>query len=279
MDVILLGTGSPLPNPHRAGPSTLVQAGNARFLVDCGRGVVMRLAAAGVLPGMLSAVLLTHLHSDHVTDLNDVITTRWAMSPVPLPLRIIGPVGTKRLVDATLAMLADDIGWRLAHHDDLHDAPEVHVEEFDAGQVWADDRIRIVAAPTDHRPVHPTLGYRFEADDSAVVIAGDTIPCAGLDALCEAADMYVQTVVRRDLIESIPSARLQDVLDYHSTVEQAGDTAQRAGVGVLVLTHMVPPVAPGAESQWSDLAATTFSGRVLVGEDLMVIPARRRDSA
>ena len=50
MDVTLLGTGSPLPNPDRAGPATLVKAGDATLLFDCGRGVIMRLAAAGVFP-------------------------------------------------------------------------------------------------------------------------------------------------------------------------------------------------------------------------------------
>ena len=81
--VTLLGTGSPMPDPNRAGPATLISAGDEHVLVDAGRGVLMRLAGAGVGPLQLSAVLLTHLHSDHITDLNDVITTRWIMSFEP----------------------------------------------------------------------------------------------------------------------------------------------------------------------------------------------------
>ena len=80
VEITLLGTGSPLPSADRAGPATLVRAGGATMLFDCGRGVVMRLAAAGVLPIGLSAVLLTHLHSDHITDLNDLVTTHWVMA-------------------------------------------------------------------------------------------------------------------------------------------------------------------------------------------------------
>ncbi len=117
--VTLLGTGSPLPTAQHAGPATLVQAGDAVLLVDCGRAVVMRLAAAGVLPAGLSAVLLTHLHSDHITDLNDVITTHWIMSSGPAPLRVIGPPGTQQVVDGILAMLALDQEYRQAHHADL----------------------------------------------------------------------------------------------------------------------------------------------------------------
>ena len=83
MDVILLGTGSPIPDPRRAGPATLVRAGDATILIDCGRGAVMRLAGAGVMPQMLNAVVITHMHSDHICDLNDVITSHWVMSPIP----------------------------------------------------------------------------------------------------------------------------------------------------------------------------------------------------
>src|SRR5580698_119077 len=131
--VTLLGTGSPLPTPHQAGPATLIRAGHAVLLADCGRGVVMRLAAVGVFPVGLSAVLLTHLHSDHITDLNDVITTHWIMTGGPTPLRVIGPPGTQRMVDGLLAMLAQDQEYRQAHHADLRHPMIVAVTEVTAG--------------------------------------------------------------------------------------------------------------------------------------------------
>jgi len=88
IEVVLLGTGNPLPDRDRAGAATLVRAGGSTLLVDAGRAVCMRLAAAGVLPFMLDAVLVTHLHSDHICDLNDVVTTQWVMSPVEKSLRM-----------------------------------------------------------------------------------------------------------------------------------------------------------------------------------------------
>jgi ribonuclease Z len=81
IEVTLLGTGSPIPDPNRAGPSTLVRAGGQVFLVDCGRGVLQRAAAVGVGAGGLSALLLTHLHSDHIGDLGDVLITRGSARP------------------------------------------------------------------------------------------------------------------------------------------------------------------------------------------------------
>ncbi len=271
MDVILLGTGSPLPSPDRAGPSTLVRAGGLDLLFDCGRGVLMRAAAAWAGPTSFATVFLTHLHSDHITDFNDLVTSRWALSPVPNPLVVVGPVGTQRLVDRTLEMLADDIGYRLAHHDDLTEGPQVEVTEVSDGVVFDQGGVRVVAEPTDHAPVRPTVGYRVEHDGRAVVIAGDTVPCAGLDRLCAGADIYVQTAIRPSIIQMIPSARLQDVIDYHSSVEQAAQTAARQGVATLVLTHPVPPPVPGTEQEWIDEAAAHFGGTVHLGTDLLTI--------
>lgn len=276
MRITLLGTGSPIPDPNRAGPATLVQAGGLDLLVDCGRGVLMRLAASGASSvGQLHAQLLTHLHSDHVTDFNDVVTSRWITSMVPNPLRVVGPPNTRRFVDRTLEMLTDDIGYRLDHHDDLAEGPGVETTEVLDGDVTLpgldEAGVRIIAAPTDHRPVAPTVGYRIEHDGHVVVLAGDTRPCDGLTRLVDGADVYVQTVIRDDIIRQIPMQRLQDVCDYHSTVVDAAITATQAGVGTLVLTHMVPAPPPGAAQEWIDLAAEHFSGTIVAAEDLTVV--------
>ncbi len=272
MRVTLLGTGSPIPDANRAGPSTLVQAGATNLLFDCGRGVLMRLAAAGLFPGMLHHVLLTHLHSDHTTDVNDLVTTRWAMSPVEDPLPVIGPPGTRAYMDRVLAMLVDDIGYRRTHHDDLNWDPGVAVRETH-DEVVLDGELRLLAMPSDHRPVAPTVAYRVEHHGATVTIAGDTIPCEGLDRACAGADIYVQTVIRPDLVRAIPSARLQDIHDYHSTIEQAARTAARAGVRTLVLTHPVPAPFPGTEAEWIAEASAHFDGEIVLAADLTVVDA------
>ena len=273
MKLTILGSGGPIPDPHRAGPSTLVEAGGLNLVFDAGRGVLMRLASAGLLPPMLTRVLLTHRHSDHITDLNDLITMRWAMSPLPNPLPLTGPPGTAELVDRTIAMLDDDICYRLAHHDDLTEPPRCDVAEVHDGIALDDTAagLRVVAVPTDHRPVHPTVGYRVEHGGRSIVIAGDTVPCEGLDRLCDGADVYVQTVIRPDLVAKVPSVRLQDIVDYHSSVEDAARTAKKNDVGTLVLTHMVPTPAPGSEDEWVDMARQHFAGEVVLAHDLLEI--------
>jgi ribonuclease Z len=271
MQLVILGSGSPLPDPQRAGPSTLVRTSAGDFLFDCGRGVLMRAAAAGSGAAAFRAVCLTHLHSDHITDLNDIYTMRWAMSLQPNPLTVFGPPGTAALVRATEAMLEPDIGYRLEHHDDLTWRPSAEVTEVEGGLVFEEGAVRITAGPTDHAPVRPTVGYRIEDGDRSVVIAGDTVPCAGLDALSRGADVLVHTVVRRDLIELFGLPRLMDVLDYHSSVPDAAETAARNGVGTLVLTHLVPSPAPGTEEEWLDQARAHYEGTLVLATDLLTV--------
>ncbi|WP_454790969.1 ribonuclease Z [Mycolicibacterium lutetiense] len=270
IEVTLLGTGSPIPDPERAGPSTLVRAGEQTFLIDCGRGVLQRLAAVGSGANQLSALLLTHLHSDHIADLGDVIITRWVstFTPDAPPLPIIGPPGTAEVVDATLRAFGHDIGYRIAHHADLTVPPPVEVHEHTAGAVWDHDGVRILAAPTDHRPVTPTIGFRVEHAGASVVFAGDTVPCESLDTLAAGAGALVHTVIRKDLVNQLPMQRIRDICDYHSSVEEAAATATRAGVGILILTHYVPAIAPGTEDQWRALAASEFDRQIELGDDL-----------
>jgi len=270
IDITLLGTGGPRPDPHRAGPSTLISANGEYLLVDAGRAVLMRLAAVGIGPGQLSAVLLTHLHSDHITDLNDVITTRWIMNfdPNPAPLRIVGPVGTRDVVGHLLASLQPDITYRLAHHDDLTTPPTVEVIEVTSGPVELGTATTVTAGPTDHKPVEPSVGYRFDLGGVGVVVAGDTVPCAGLDDLCAGANALVHTVLRKDIIATVPIPRMQDTLGYHSSLEEAAATATRAGLDTLVLTHYIPAFPSGGGDDWRELAARHFTGRVELGDDL-----------
>ena len=188
IEVTLLGTGSPIPDP-----TGLVRRRSscrrANVSVDCGRGVQQRAAAVGVGANALTALLLTHLHSDHIADLGDVIITRWVTTfdPDPPPLPIIGPPGTAEVVDATLKAFGHDIGYRIAHHADITGPPRVEVHEVHR-------RCRCGTATVcgpggaDRSPAgDPTIGFRVEHADASVVLAGDTVPCASLDELAAGA--------------------------------------------------------------------------------------------
>ena len=233
----------------------------------------MRLAGAGVRnPTWLEAVFITHLHSDHTCDFNEVLTMWWASNAGDVPLKVVGPVGTRDWVDRTLAMMSDDIKFRMDHHHDLKWRPRCDVTEVADGMAYDVDGMRVTSALEDHGPVKPALGFRFEHGGASAVLAGDTKPCEGLDRLCADADAYVQTVLRPELVKNLVDMmelkRLEDILDYHSSVEDAAKTAQRTGVGTLVLTHMLPFCPVGTEGEWVDQARADFNGSVVVGPDL-----------
>tara|TARA_Y100000758_G_scaffold168377_1_gene119647 strand:- start:8 stop:451 length:444 start_codon:yes stop_codon:yes gene_type:complete len=142
------------------------------------------------------------------------------------------------------------------------------VVELEPGESFELDDVFVSTAATVHAPVRPTLGYRIEHESASVALVGDTIPCEGVDDLAASADAYVQTVIRRDLVELSPNPMLQDILDYHSDVEQAAQTAARAGVKKLVLTHMVPAPAKEQYPEWIALARKHFDGDIILGDDL-----------
>ncbi len=271
MDIVLTGTGSPIPDPNRAGPSTLVKAGDTHILVDAGRGVVMRMAGAGSMPMFLGGVLITHLHSDHVCALNDVITTHWVMTQGNVPLKIFGPVGTARFVERQMHALEPDVGYRIAHHDQLTRGPNLEVTDLSPGDRFEINDVAITTAATVHAPVEPTIGYRLEHEGSTAALVGDTIPCPGVDELVAGVDAYVQTTIRDDIVKLIPNEMLQDILDYHSGLGDAAQTAARAGAKRLVLTHMVPAPQPEQYPEWVAMAAEHFDGEVVIGDDLTTV--------
>ena len=165
-------------------------------------------------------------------------------------------------------MLSFDVGYRLAHHDDLHEPPAVTVVEVAPCDNFTLGDVAVRVGATNHQPVEPTVAFRLEHEGSSVVLGGDGIPCAALDELCDGATAYVQTVLRDDIVKLFPLPRFQDILDYHSTVEQAAQTATKAGVQTLILTHYVPGIAPGQEEEWRAIAASHFSGDIVLGDDL-----------
>src|SRR6185369_11038754 len=120
------------------------------------------------------------------------------------------------VVAATLKAFHFDIGYRIAHHADLTPPPPVEAEEHVEGLVRNEEDVRITLARTDHRPVEPTIAFRVTYGGASVVLAGDTVPCASLDELADGAGALVHTVIRKDIVATIPQQRLVDICDYHS---------------------------------------------------------------
>lgn len=290
LHVVLCGSGSPLPDPTRAEPCTLVIAGSQLFIVDAGDGGPRRLTQMGVPMGRIGGVFLTHFHSDHIDGLGPLMLLRWVGGGNTRPLPIHGPTGVQRVVAGFNFAYAIDNGYRWGHHGPKI-APPAGVGgvamPFDIGAapltVFAGGGVNVTAFPVNHAPVTPAVGYRFDYKGRSVVISGDTAASVSLDRAAKGADLMVHEALQPKLVELFHQALaargqantaqiMVDIVGYHSSPEVAADSARAAGVRALLLTHIVPPL-PFSYLYPAFLgdAASHFSGPITVGEDGMML--------
>lgn len=272
MRVTLLGTaGGPPVRVGVAGISTLVEAGGDRFLFDAGRGLMERLVRARVPMDALSRLFLTHLHSDHVMDIPDLLLTPWSspVAPRSVPLEVWGPEGTRDMMAHLQQAFAFDIHVR-RDVDDHHPASGVQViaQDIREGTVYARNGVTITAFLVDHGPVKPAYGYRLNYGGRSVCLSGDTRPSAKLVEVCRGVDVLIHEVVDEEALRrNVPNQQLYDaIVAHHTTPDQAADVFRRVGPRLAVFSHIAPPDAAVVER-----TRRTYSGRVEKGEDLMVI--------
>lgn len=285
LDLILLGTGSPIHAPHRFGPSQVVTDGKTRILVDVGWGTTVRLYQATIPPQTIDAIFITHLHSDHTTDLADFLVMRW-VGGIRGPIPIYGPGGTSRMVKGFQEAMAADTKYRLDHHGDKlwSGGLAADITEFEAGAepaaVAEIGGIVVKAFEVDHFPVKPAYGFRLEKDGRAITISGDTNPCPGLLAgskgaeilVCDSMNQQMMNVLEnqlRSMGNAVQAALLEDAHSYHAPIEAMAETAQQADVKHLVISHVLPPVPEEQETQFVAGLDAIFGGKITVGRDLM----------
>ena len=283
MEITLLGTGCPVVHSERYGPAQLVRHGGHAVLVDCGSGVTQRLLAAGLSGRELDAVLLTHLHSDHLVDLFQLILSSWHQGR-DRPQRVFGPPGTRAYVDGLMALWRPELEQRIAHERRPSTAAlEVEVTEIGPGpgrhEVLVLGELRVEAFEVDHRPVRHAFGFIFRTPEARLVLSGDTRACAAVVEAARGADLLVHEVfVHRELpvVAGVRSAEtVANVASYHTLSSEVGKVAAEAGVGCLALTHFVPPGCD-RKALLAEVAAD-FAGPVVLGEDLMTLePATGR---
>jgi ribonuclease Z len=273
MRVVLLGTGSPPPNPQRRGLSTLLALGGERFLVDAGSGVGAQLVQAGVRPYDWPRVLITHHHSDHTIDLGHLLITRWIVGQ-NAPFEVWGPAGTRRQMDKLLEYLHWDVEIRRAH---MHDRPppEVRVTEIEEGRIFEAAGVTVSAFLVDHDPVKPAFGFRFEGGGRTVVVSGDTRPSENLVRWGRGSDCLIHECCEMAKTSWFPECgwptleeKIRDLASYHTQPDQLGEVAEAARPGKLVVTHLMPGSAPG---ELQAAAARRYHGPIVVGEDLLEV--------
>lgn len=285
----LCGTGSPMPNLDSAGPCNVVIAGKQMYVVDIGEGGAETLNVMGISPGKADGLLLTHFHSDHIDGFGPLMLFHWTRGSSTAPLPVYGPSGVEAIVDGFNAAYATDNSYRIAHHGTQVVPPGGAggiARPFEitgpATLVLERDGLKITAFTVNHDPIKPSVGYRFDYKGRSLCISGDTKKSPNLEAVCKGVDILVHEALNPELLQKMEAAAaangqagaakiFHDIQDYHTTPEEAAESAQVAGVGTLVFSHLVPPLP----SQWLHAAflgdaTSRFSGPIVVGKDGMM---------
>lgn len=277
--LILLGTaGGPRPRATRSAPAQVIVVNEAAYVIDCGNGVARQLVTAGVPLRSIRGVFITHHHSDHNADYGTLLLLAWTAG-LSTSVDTWGPPPLQRITDVFFEMSAVDIDARMRDEGRPDPRPLVRAHELrEAGRVAEDANVRVTCAVVDHPPMELSLAYRFDASDRSIVISGDTRRSDALVALARGADVLVHeamlpAAVDR-LVANVPNASdlRRSILSHHTTAEEAGDVAQAAGVGTLVLSHLVPAEDAGvSDAMWIDAARRHFRGRIILGRDLLEV--------
>jgi len=268
--VTLLGTAAgPPARVGIAGISTLVEVGDERFLFDAGRGLMQRLVEAGLQMSAVSKLFLTHLHSDHVLDVPDLMLSGWSGPPPRrVPLEVWGPEGTRDMMTHLEQAFAFDIHVR-RDVDERSPSSGIQVvaQDIHEGTVYAKNGVTVTAFLVDHGPVKPSYGYRVNYGDRSVCLSGDTRPSANLVEACRGVDVLIHEAIDENVVRKIAqNPRLYEaIVGHHTTPEQAADIFQRVRPRLAVFSHIQPVTAILERTR------RLYSGRVEEGEDLMVI--------
>ena len=277
--LILLGTGGgPTPKAARSAPANAIVVGGSTYVIDCGDGVARQMVLAGLSLKSLKAVFLTHQHSDHNADYGNLLLLGWAGN-LATPVSTWGPPPLARMTRQFLALNDFDIRTRIA--DEGRPPLKALIEPHEirtGGRVMSDANVTVTAALVDHPPVKPAFAYRFDCPDRSIVFSGDTRPSEALVELARGADFLVHEVMYLPALEQLigteSNARTlrEHLLASHTTAEDVGRIATRAGVKTLVLSHFVPGGFPAiSDETWRAAVRAHFAGEIIVGRDLMEI--------
>lgn len=268
--VILLGSGAgPRIDLKQFGPGILVEAGGERLLFDCGRGITLRMAQAGISHGSISRLFLTHLHSDHVIQIPDLLLTGWVGGGRKIPLEVWGPEGTGSMMGHLLQAFVFDIHMRRDVDEKVAgDGIKVLSHDIREGIVLDTQGIKVTAFLVDHSPVEPAFGYRVDYRGHSVVLSGDTRASENLIRFARGADVVIHEVLDEETVRTwFPgNPRLvAAILAKHTTPEQAGEIFTRIKPRLAVYSH-----APNAERVITQ-TRKTYKGPLQGAEDLLSI--------
>ena len=270
--IVLLGTGTPYPDPAASGPATAVVLDKRVFLFDAGAGVMRRINAAGLPINGVEALFITHLHTDHTLGLPDLIFTSWVMGR-RTPLQAYGPHGLKLMTSHLIAAYSEDIHIRTYGLErETPNGYRVAVHEIQPGIIYDRDGVRVRAIPVLHGSWKEAYAYRIDTPDRSILISGDTRPSEALVNAAKGVDVLIHEVysAARLAPEKRPGGEYwpQYMRSFHTSDIELGRMAARIQPKLLILYHVVRTGSPTNEELLAGVRAGGYKGQVVIGNDL-----------
>lgn len=276
--VVMLGTGTPRPDPSRSGPATAIIVNDTPYLIDFGPGVVRRATAAyengvtaiGFGGVNIKTVFLTHMHSDHTVGYPDLIFTPWVMGRQE-PLTVYGPNGIKAMTEHVLKAWQIDIDGRtngINQRDVTGYKVEAH--EITPGVVYRDRNVTVTAFPVRHEEMVDSFGFRFDAPDRCIVISGDTAPNPTLIEHSRGCDVLIHEAYSEASHQQVSPRSQEFRRCHHTSAIELAAIANEVKPGLLVIYHRSNAGGRSIDPEdvLLDEIRATYKGRVVMGHDL-----------
>ena len=258
INAYVCGSGSPMPDADRAGPCIAVLAGNQAFVFDSGSGSIRKLMRMGFPMDKIQVAFLTHLHSDHIDGLGELMLQAWIAGSRSTPLPVYGPAGTDQVIAGFRQAYTTDEGFRVRHHGEKIANPAGYggaaqiinlPDGTDSQVVYEKDGVKISVIRVNHAPVAPAFGYRIDYKGRAMTLSGDTVYAPSFVTASKGADLMFHDAMNKDMVAAMgkklaergraqTAQIMTDIQDYHASPEDAARAAREAGVSTLVLYHM-----------------------------------------
>ncbi|MFX0187846.1 MAG: MBL fold metallo-hydrolase [Candidatus Hodarchaeota archaeon] len=289
LHIFLLGSGGPINNKVRVASSIAVIAGGEFILVDVGPGTYRNVDILRLPASHLSAIFLTHFHSDHIGDLGEANMMSWVMGRTKA-LEVYGPEGVDKVVNGFKMAYELDTGYRIAHHGKEIVLPEagtpiskiISIKDPNERELFFDrNGLKAYAFVVDHRPAKPAVGYRIEYKGNIIVITGDTIKTNNLVKHSHKADILFSEAISFAILDNLIAGAkkfnfpryskiLTDIQDYHMNPTAAAKLAKEAEVKKLVFIHITPPLINNiVEKTFLKGVSDIFNGDIVLGKDCM----------
>tara|TARA_B100000945_G_scaffold311266_1_gene304272 strand:+ start:135 stop:1034 length:900 start_codon:yes stop_codon:yes gene_type:complete len=277
--LIILGSGTPNPDPERYGSGYAIVVNESAYIVDFGPGIVRRISAmspswGGKFSSMelknINIAFLTHIHSDHSGALADLILTPWIMGRSE-PLNLYGPKGLKAMSENIIEAYIDDINYRLYGSQPANKLGyTTNVNEIiEDGIIYKDNNVEVIAFKNNHGDFKNSFGFLFITEDKRILLSGDTAVSNNLIKYGENLDILVHEVFSSETFVN----KTKDWQTYHKAHHTSsidlGKIAKKLKPKKLVLSHILFWGASD-ESLINDVREN-FNGETIIAQDLMII--------